>query len=166
MKKYVIFDFDDTLVSTDAKVIVKGPGGTKELTAGEFAKYEPHPEDKFDVSQFEKTLINPKPIQKYTNFLRRLHGRTKGINLMILTARGNAGPVAKYLRSIGITSGVKLVALGNANPQAKANYIEKLIANGAEYITFYDDSEKNIAAVKVLKSKYPNVTLNAQLVKP
>ena len=54
---------------------------------------------------------------------------------------------------------VYVVGLGDANPQKKADYIEKEIKKGYNDIVFIDDSIKNVKAVSELKEKYPMVKL-------
>jgi hypothetical protein len=56
-----------------------------------------------------------------------------------------------------------VVALGDADPQAKADWIEKHIKNGYTDIAFMDDSIKNVKAVGALQNKYPNVKLKSIL---
>ena len=52
-KKLSIFDFDDTLVSTNAKIhITHGDGEKETLTPAEYAVYEPQEGDEFDFSEF------------------------------------------------------------------------------------------------------------------
>ena len=70
------------------------------------------------------------------------------------------------MQSVGITSGVSIAALGDANPQRKSDYIEKHIKEGYTRVLFIDDSPKNIAAVKQLRGKYPQVKLIAHHVQP
>ena len=54
--KLRIFDFDDTLVKTDARVIVTYPDGKEEsLTPGEYAVHEIDEENEYDFSQFEQS---------------------------------------------------------------------------------------------------------------
>jgi hypothetical protein len=53
--------------------------------------------------------------------------------------------------------------LGDADPQAKADWIEKHIKNGYTDIAFMDDSIKNVKAVGSLQNKYPNVKLKSIL---
>jgi len=155
--KFTIFDFDDTLVKTTTKIIVFGRRGTKVLSSAEFAVYKAEPDDKFDFSQFED-LINPKAIPKYVEKLRQaVNG---GGRVLILTARANAKPVAIFLRDVGVTRGVAIVALGVPDPNRKKEYIETLITQkGATDIEFYDDSPKNIQAVQSLTRQHPDVRL-------
>ena len=63
-----------------------------------------------------------------------------------------------YLKSQGIRN-VRVNAIGTGKPEAKADYIEKLIKNGYDYIEFFDDSPKNVEAVRKLQPKYPEVKI-------
>ncbi len=164
MSRFRIFDFDDTLVKSDAKIVVTSKDGTvKELTPGHFAIYEPKPGDKFEFRDFDVDIKNPRPIKYYINILKTvLKG---GGNVIILTARSNPGPIAKFLRDIGITSGVTIATQDSADPAKKRNYIERLITDkGATEIEFFDDSVKFIEAVNTLKKKYPNVKIRTRRV--
>ena len=49
-KKLRVFDFDDTLVKTKAKVYITTGGKKRVFTPGEYAVYKPNPNDKFDFS--------------------------------------------------------------------------------------------------------------------
>lgn len=166
MKTLYVTDFDDTLVKTDANVYVtKGDGKKVTLSPEEYAVYDVQQGDTFDFSEFED-LKNPKPIARFTELLKRVIDEKKADKVAVLTARGHTKPVAKYLQSVGITSGVSIAALGDANPQRKANYIEKHIKDGYTRVLFLDDSPKNIAAVKGLGKRYPKAKLIAHQVQP
>jgi hypothetical protein len=166
MKTLYVTDFDDTLVKTDANVYVtKATGDKVTMSPEEYAVYDVQPGDTFDFSEFEH-LKNPSPITRFTELLKRVIEEKKADKVAVLTARGHTKPVAKYLQSVGITSGVSIAALGDADPQRKANYIEKHINDGYTRVLFIDDSPKNIAAVKGLSKKYPHAKLIAHQVQP
>ena len=154
-KKIRVFDFDDTLVRTDGKVRVTNSGKTREMSPAQYAVYNPKRGDTFDFDDFEKVL-NPKPVKLFQNILRKVIG--KGSRAEILTARGTYGPIVTYLKSQGIRN-VRVNAIGTGKPEAKADYIEKLIKNGYDYIEFFDDSPKNVEAVRKLQPKYPEVKI-------
>jgi len=80
----------------------------------------------------------------------------------ILTARALGFPV-KYWFKKQLGLDVYVVGLGNADPQAKADWIEKHIEKGYTDIAFMDDSIKNVKAVGALQSKHPNVTIKSVL---
>ena len=163
MHKFRIFDFDDTIVATDSTVFIIGPHGEKKLTSAEFANYKMQPGERMDKSRYDNRVINPRIIDPYMKLMRS-YLNVSDYNVMILTARPNAKPIAKYLRSIGITSGLKIVALNSTSADDKKHYIEKLILKGANDIEFYDDRAANIAAVNTLMKKYPQVNIRTERV--
>ncbi len=83
----------------------------------------------------------------------------KADKVVVLTARGHTKPIAQFLKSQGITSGITIAALGDSDPMEKARYIEKHIKNGYTRIAFVDDAPKNVKAVKTLMDKYPQTNV-------
>ena len=163
-KKLRIFDFDDTLVASNSRIKVTNKlGKTFYLTPGEYAVYDKKDGDVMDYSEFER-LIEPKEIKAMTKVLRNFYRAMGGRRMTILTARGNKTPLANFLKTIGI-SNIEIVALGDSDPQKKADWIEDRVKEGYNDIFFADDSEKNIRAVSRLKTKYPSVRWNIRLAK-
>ena len=167
--KLRVFDFDDTLVKTDAKVTVTEPSGkTKTLTPGEFATHEIDEENEYDFSEFEQPrLINPREVEKVTNVLRNVLNAPGDRQIAILTARppSSQNAIIDYLEQIGIDhQAMEIVLLGDSDPKSKSNWIENKIVDGATDILFLDDSGKNVEAVKKLSKTYPNVKLDARKV--
>jgi phosphoglycolate phosphatase-like HAD superfamily hydrolase len=166
-KKLRVFDFDDTLVTTTSYIYVKNEksGRSFKLTPGEYAVYTPKAGDVFDYSDFQK-VNNPQLIKGYFEILRRMATSNKGDRgVFILTARSAYKPVQKFIKDSGIR-GVYVVALGDANPEKKADWIEQQIKDkGYDDVFFVDDSQKNIDAVKKRLRAYPNVKQKIQVVK-
>lgn len=157
-KTLFVSDFDDTLAQTEANVYVTRNGKRQKLTPAEFAVFTAEPGDQFDFTEFDK-LINPKPIERFVKLLK-LAQAGKADKVVVLTARGHTLPVAQFLRMQGIKSGVAIAALGDANPQKKADYIDKNIRqDGYTRVAFIDDSPKNVAAVTALRKAHPNVKI-------
>lgn len=156
-KRLRIFDFDDTLVVTDAKIWVTDTEGKRfSLTPGEFAVYNRQPSEQFDYTEFRQ-LINPKAIVWMGRILRRVYDKYGPDGLVILSARSTPEPIKHFLKDVGMTD-VDIVALDNADPKVKATWVDKWIRDrGLEYVEFFDDSPKNIAAVKALKELHPGV---------
>ena len=155
-KTLFVSDFDDTLAQTDSKIFLTRKGERIEMDPAAFAVYDEQPGDKFDFSEFDK-LINPKPIQRFVKLLKQAIGRADKI--AILTARGHTRPVAQFLKMHGITSGVSIAALGDANPEKKAAYIRKHMKDGYDKVAFIDDSPKNVQAVKALRTEFPDAKI-------
>lgn len=159
-----VFDWDDTLGKSTSYIYVKHKDGKEsKLDPAEYAVYTPKAGDEFDFRDFNRMLNNPQIIKKNFDLLQRMLDNPNK-KVTILTARKLAFPIRKYLKdTFGMD--VYVVALGDANPQKKADWIEKHIKSGYSDIAFMDDSPKNIAAVDALKSKYPNVRIKTHLVK-
>ena len=159
-EKLRVFDFDDTLVQTNSHIYIKHKDGKdSKLTPGEYAIYEPKSDDKFDFSDFEK-VKQPQEIKGVTRLLKNIV-RVGGSEIVILTARAAYKPIKKYLSDIGLED-IYVVALADANPQKKADWIEDKIKDGVKDVFFIDDSHKNVAAVKALSKKYPNISLKVR----
>lgn len=158
-RKLRVFDFDDTLVKTDARVgIVSATGEKTWLTPGEYAIYEKSPGDQLDFSEFDR-VTNPRVIQWTFRILDRVVAKHGPEGFVILTARAEADPVQKFLDDAGI-AGAEVVALGNSNPQAKADWIsDRILEDDLQEVEFFDDSRRNVEAVRELKSRHPEVRI-------
>ena len=163
-KKLRVFDFDDTLVKTKSHIYVKhNDGKESKLNPGEYAIYEPKEGDKFDFSDFER-VQDPQEIKGVTKLLHTVAKAEGERKVVILTARSAYKPVKEYLHDIGL-EGIYVVALGDSDPQKKADWIEDKIKKGYNDVFFIDDSHKNVAAVSKLKEKYPNIKMKVSHVK-
>ena len=158
VKKVRIFDFDDTLVKTDSNVYVtQANGRSLKLTPGEYAVYDPKPGDQFNFSDFER-VNNPQLIKQ--NVLMLKQQAQEGKKIVILTARGAYLPIKRFFQRLKLEPYV--VALGDSDPQKKADYVEELIQKGYNDIAFIDDSLKNTNAVDALRHKYPSIKLTTK----
>lgn len=163
-KKLRVFDFDDTLVKTSSYIYVQHKDGKEsKLTPGQYAIYKERPGDEFDFRDFEK-IKNPKVIKGYFQLLKNM-ASTSDRAVYILTARSAYKPVYDFIKDSGIRD-VFVVALGDNNPETKADWIEREMKNqGYDNIYFVDDSPKNVDAVRKRLNKYPNIRKKVQLVK-
>lgn len=161
-KRLRVFDFDDTLVVTDAKVkVTDSSGTTRTLSPGEFAVYEKAPGDTFDFTDFQG-LINPREVIWTGRILRNVYNKYGPAGLVILSARTSDVPIKQFLADAGLKN-IEVKALNNADPMAKAEWIDRWIRErGLEYVEFFDDSHKNIAAVKALRKLHPDVHIIAR----
>ena len=160
------FDFDDTLAKSDHWIFVQHASGkTSKLDPAEFAVYVEKPGDVFDFTDFSKMLRNPKTIKQNANLLKKQlekASKTSARKVVILTARSVGYPIRHFLKTLGMD--VEVIAVGDANPQKKADWIEGQILKGYDTIYFMDDSMKNVKAIQDLEKKYPNVTIKAKKV--
>lgn len=163
-KKLRVFDFDDTLVKTQSHIYVTHKDGKKSvLTPGQYAVYKERPGDQFDYSDFQQ-VKNPQIIKGYVELLKRMLPDAKR-GVYILTARAAYKPVYDFIRDLGIR-GVYVVALGDNNPESKADWIEaKIKDEGFDDVYFVDDSLKNVDAVRKRLSNYTNIKKRVQHVK-
>lgn len=161
-KKLYVFDFDDTLVKTDAKIGVsnKNSKNKKWLSSTEYAIYNKHHDDIFDFEQFDQ-LINPQSIDWTKKIFQNVYNKKGPGGAVILTARGPASRevIQNFLNDSGL-QGIEVITLGSSNPQDKADWIEQqILSQELDYVEFFDDSYKNIKAVSLLQQKYPSVKI-------
>ena len=162
-KKLRIFDFDDTLVKTNSFIYVTHTDGKKsKLTPGQYAVYKEKPGDEFDYKDFQQ-VTNPQIIKGYVELLRRMVNSGGSREVFILTARSAERPVSQFIKDLGIR-GVTVVALGDNNPEKKADWIEDKVKDGFDDVYFVDDSPKNVDAVRKRLSNY-NIKKKIQQVK-
>ena len=157
-KTLYIFDFDDTLATTDSRVV--DTTSNKELTTAEYdveKRNNPNFDPKtYDFSQFD-TMMNPDMIEKTLNKL--ITALNSGHSAAILTARANSEPVRtlllqKYRIFVPViaVNDPKYGHLGEKDGEKKANWIKNQIEAGFTRIFFYDDSKNNIKAVQNLRN--------------
>ena len=156
-RKLRIFDFDDTLAKVKATIYVRNGDKEFTLTPAQFAVYSPKTGDVFNFREFNAIIKTAAPIKSNIELLKKA-ANDYGTKTTILTARLMGYPVKRYLKK-QYDLDIYVVALGDSNPQKKADYIEKQIKKGYNDIVFIDDSIKNIQAVEALRSKYPDVML-------
>lgn len=165
-KTIYVSDFDDTLATTSAVIYVTdSSGNTRKMSPADYAVYEPQEGDTFDYSEFDD-LIDPRPIPRYVRLLRKASKSDKIDKVAILTARGKVEPVAKFLKMVGMPGGIKIVALGDSNPERKKAYLKKQIEKGYTRMAFVDDSPKNVEVARELGKEYPNARVLVHQVKP
>lgn len=164
-KKLRIFDFDDTLAITKSKIKVQKEDGTVLLLEpGEFAVYQKEPGDIFDYTDFQK-LVSPEEIKWMTKILQRVVKKYGQDAAVILTARGARKPVEEFFDYFKLPK-IPIVALDDAHPQAKAQWILYVIKKfGYNLIEFFDDSPRNIAAVEAIRAQAPNTKIITRLIK-
>lgn len=151
-RKAFIFDFDETLASTDCKIIVSHVNGsTTELTPQEFNSYVYKYGDKFDYSDFDK-IISPEALPLMT-LARQLC--LEGHPIFILTARGieAKNPIVRYLESQGVVLH-QIYCIGSKTEKVEVEKEKRkvllTIMESYDRIYFYDDNHKIIDHVSDL----------------
>jgi len=160
VKKLKIFDFDDTLVKSDAKVyVIKENGEIIPLSTQEYANYKLKPGEEFDFTEFKKVDNNTEIIDKQFEFFKNALQNNEEV--VILTAREESSAVSDYLKN-NFNIDIPVISSGM---ESKASWVEKQIKNGYTDIFFMDDAQEHINDVNMLKFKYPKVRIKTELVK-
>jgi hypothetical protein len=146
--KAFVFDFDDTLASTSAKVLVrKYRVPSQVLTPAQYNTYELADGESFDFSEFKNPefIINGKPLG-LIELAKEIHA--EGHSLYILTARNEiaSSAIAGFLARFNITA--KMIhCVGKESTtniaRAKQTVLMTIIDNH-DITYFYDDDEANI----------------------
>jgi len=159
--KLRILDFDDTLAMTTERVRVETPAGPKMISSKEFAVYDLLPGERIDPAlafdEFSKVDVKTaKPVPFISDLFKKFVTSPGDRKVLILTARGQEVEeyVMNFLREkLGIESpeaSVEFRGVNNKDPAAKVSVIEEYIEQNPDidFISFYDDSGKNVKAVK------------------
>ncbi len=153
VKKIRVFDFDDTIATSNSLVFYTKVDGTKgKLTADEFA-----------TKGFD--LINEGAVMDFTDFnlvrdgkrgplfnvAKKIKQARGNEDLFILTARApeSKDAIYEFLKAEGLEfKKENIVGLGNSTGEAKANWIIDKAAEGYNDFYFADDAYQNVKAVK------------------
>ena len=166
--KLRVFDFDDTLIHTLSKAIVRDKKGKKIRTLDsqeEFEAYEKTKGKEFplDFSEFIKVDKESTPIKKIIKIFRNLVEHPgKDRKVMIITARmSEAVPEIKdYLENLKPPIDLTDVEVVGTGGDSKAPYVQRELdglPNVNSFIMF-DDSEKNLVEVRaMLKENFPDI---------
>ena len=154
MKVLHIFDFDDTLVSSDSNVVINHGDGTQSvLSSDEYATYDEQPGDDLDFSDFDKYPENAEIIEEVFEELFSAINRDGVESVVILTARENPIPVRDFLSDNGIKN-IEVHAVGSSNPRDKASYvIERIKEENIGLVRVFEDNARNLREIrKVVKA--------------
>lgn len=91
-------------------------------------------------------------------FMRLIRSLVKtGNDVVILHSRNSEKKVAKFLKSMSISSGPALVPIGSSEPNKKKKFVAKKIKEGYKEIYFFDRDANTIHAIESLKAPYNKV---------
>jgi hypothetical protein len=174
--KILIFDIDDTIAISSAKIIVTDSktGEKFELTPEEFNDYEKNPSHILDFEQFQSLEIMKagKLIDKYFNILKKNY--KKGIAIGIITARDDQSMIYEWLRyHVGFHIYKHLIwavndpihGLKGTIQERKKSAMRYFIEKGYTDITFFDDDKHNIKLIKQLDKELKDVKIKTHLAK-
>lgn len=149
MKVLHIFDFDDTLVSSDSSVVIDHEDGSRSiLSSDQYATYDELPGDELDFSEFDKYPQNAEIIEEVFEELNLAISRDGIDSVVILTARENPVPVKDFLMNAGIAN-IEVRAVGSSNPRDKASYvISRVKEEGIDLVRVFEDNARNIREIR------------------
>lgn len=166
----VVFDLDDTLVITDAKIKVcdKSSGKCFSLTPEEFNEYEKNPNHELDFTDFADIEIMKagKLIEYYLDIFKRNY--KKGIAVGIVTARDDREMIYQWLREhVGFRIDKDLIfaisdsvhGFTGSIADRKKQAFETYINMGYSDFVFYDDDIANLKLVKSLEKEHDNIRI-------
>ena len=179
-----VFDVDDTLVHSDAKIHIKDKAGNtvKKLTPSEYNTHELHPDHRYDYSEFKSSTVfsHSHPIKKMIRAINAVQATTKKNpknKVIINTARADLDNKDKFIKTL-TAHGIKNMndihvhragnIPGNEPPaHKKLVYIRQhLDKHPYSHVRMYDDSKENLDAFIGLKSEYPKTRFHAYHVSP
>jgi hypothetical protein len=177
-KGLTIFDIDDTLFVSKARIIVKNTntGKEKPLTPMEFNSYKLRKHEEYDYGEFRSAKIfyqTATPIGRMVNKAKAIikNATAKGSKVIIVTARANMDDkklFIKTLESHGLPMrDVYVERAGNMSGSSAENkkvIFRKYLKTG-EYsrIRLFDDHKENLKALLDLKKEFPSVDMQAYL---
>jgi len=169
--KIVVFDLDDTLVITDAKIKVcdKISGECFALTPEEFNEYERQPHHDLDFNDFKSLEIMKagRLIEYYLKIFKEAYKMRLAVG--IVTARDDREMIYQWLKDhVGFRIDKDLIFAvndpvhdykGNISDRKKSAF-KDLINMGYTDLQFYDDDTANLKLVKSLETEYDNVSIS------
>lgn len=169
--KIIVFDLDDTLVITDAKIKVcdRTNGECFSLTPEEFNEYEKQPHHDLDFDDFKSLEVMKagKLIEYYLKIFKEAYRMKLAVG--IVTARDEREMIYQWLRDhVGFRIDKDLIFAvndpihgyrGNISDRKKAAFRD-LIDMGYTDLQFYDDDTANLKLVKSLETEYDNVSIS------
>lgn len=178
-KGLTIFDIDDTLFVSKARVLVKDKktGKTKPLTPKQFNSYKLGSSEEYDYGEFKSSKIfyqTATPIARMIAKAKAIvkHATAKGSKVIIITARADMDDKKLFLRTLD-SHGIPLRKVfveragnigGGSSAANKAVVIRKYLDTGNyARVRLFDDHRENLQALLDLKRDYPQVEMFAYL---
>lgn len=160
MNKAFVFDFDDTLCRTFAKISVKRNGELIKLDSQEFAEFKSQENDDFCFAEFKLTQHIENGIMLGISEFAKVVAN-EGHSVYVLSARSSVVKLAiqNKLENYGIKV-AEVFTVGDKGldiAKYKQEVLVELIAKHTE-VYFYDDDKRNV-------DKVANLGLKAKIVK-
>jgi phosphoglycolate phosphatase-like HAD superfamily hydrolase len=160
--KIILFDIDDTLIKSDAKIYVLNEYNQiiKKLTPAEYNTYVCSDGEHFGYDEFDnEKILNEAKLTKFWNEM--IHLYNKGYHIGIVTAREDKEMLIRFFLQHGIDINRHLIfAVGGEDckfkgriQDRKRQVIEHLSARGYKNFCFYDDNEKILNEVAKMRDR-------------
>lgn len=167
--RLIVFDLDDTLIISSAKIKVLDSKNQKvilELTPAEFNHYTHDPKNTLSFAEFEDAEVLRKSSFITEIMDQLLNYYNNGIHVSIVTARSNSKLIREFFLENGIDIHPELVIAVNDSQykftgsiaQRKKQAIQKLIDDGYNDFIFFDDNDENLQLAKEIE-KEKDVTI-------
>jgi hypothetical protein len=170
--KIFVFDLDDSLIVTNAKIKVcdTTTGECYSLTPEEFNEYEKQAHHQLDFSEFKSLEIMKagKLIDYYLKIFKEAYRMKLAVG--IVTARDDREMIYRWLREhVGYRIDKDLIFAvndpvhgfkGSISDKKKAAF-NQLIDMGYNDFQFFDDDDANLKLVKSLESEHEGVKIAA-----
>ena len=149
--KVLVFDIDDTLITSNAKVLVKkNEEVVKELNSSEFNEYKLKDGEVYSFEKFRDLgIMLSSEMRPYFDTLKREYAR--GVHIAILTAREDKDMIHNFfIQKSGIDIHPKLIFTTGDDKsdcsiaEKKAKCIRKLVQYGYTTLVFFDDNIDNL----------------------
>ncbi len=162
--KLAIFDLDDTLIISAAKIKVLNPKNgrvIKELTPAEFNHYAHDPKHTLSFSDFEDADVLRKSTFIMDIMEKLLNFYNSGVHVSIVTARSSSALIRNFFLENGIDIHPDLVIAVNDPKygfkgniaEKKKEAIHKLVEDGYRDFIFFDDNEENLMLAKEIENE-------------
>ena len=178
-KGLTIFDIDDTMFISKARVIVKNKNNKTEkpLTPQEFNSYKLGKDEYFDYGEFRSSKIfyqTATPIARMVAKAKAIikNATAKGSKVIVVTARSDMDDKDLFIKTFeahGIPmKNVYVERAGNMsgkNSAANKSIIFRKYLKTDEYarVRLFDDHKENLDALLDLKREFPDVEMFAYL---
>jgi len=162
--KLVMFDLDDTLIISSAKIKVLDPktgNVIKELTPAEFNFFKPSKKSVLSFEDFESA-----DVLKKSEFIQHVYEKLKdyykrGVHVGIVTARSSSQLIRDFFLSNGVDIHPDLVIAVNDSQygftgsvaEKKKQAILGLVEQGYHDFIFFDDNDDNLKLAKEIEKE-------------
>jgi hypothetical protein len=175
-KGLTIFDIDETLFHTTAKIQVKKGGKVlKDLTNIEYNSYKLKSGESYDYGQFKSAKLfnqTSTPVGKMVAKAKMIikNATKKGSKVIVVTARGDMDDKNLFVATFE-AHGIDMkdvyieragnIGLDNSAKNKEVVFRKYLDTGNYKRIRLFDDAMENLLALTSLKEEYPDVTFEA-----